>query len=147
MLENLRRSNVQKIPLDLNQPTIQTPPVVLNNNAIFYKNEFSQRQKEYETMLEKKSPDAPDFSEKIEDGVISNMDELIKTHLQQRENELKMYGPPPISNPVKPASDVILPKDDENNVFQLKTMVLDLSKRVSEIESKIEKMMVDQNKN
>jgi hypothetical protein len=61
-----------------------------------FNEQFSNRQKEYERMFERKAPDEVNFAEKIEDGVISNMDELVKTHLKEREDELRKYAPPPI---------------------------------------------------
>ena len=52
------------------------------------------RQKEYESMFEKKAPETIDFRDKIDDEPISNMEEVLRTHLQMRENELKQYSPP-----------------------------------------------------
>ena len=66
---------------------INTPPITPDNRQELFNNQFTQRQKEYESMLEKKAPADVDFRDKIEDGVIQNMDELIKTHLQQSEEE------------------------------------------------------------
>ena len=54
-----------------------------------FQSQFQERQKEYESLLEKKSPTEIDFREKEKDTAITNMDDLIKNHIQQREEELK----------------------------------------------------------
>lgn len=61
-----------------------------------YNDNFSNRQKEYETMFAK--PVAPDvnFSENIKDDVITGeaMEDLIERHRKERELEVKMFAPP-----------------------------------------------------
>jgi hypothetical protein len=57
--------------------------------------EFAERQKEYNTLLEKPLPKEVNFKENATDEAISNMDELIKQHISQRELELRQYAPPP----------------------------------------------------
>jgi len=65
-----------------------------------YNEQFQQRQKEYEQMNEKKAPDVLNFSENIDDKPISNMEDLIQSHIKMREAELKQYShAPPIPNP------------------------------------------------
>jgi hypothetical protein len=104
------------ITASANASAIATPPIVPDNRSELFNLQFQNRQREYETMLEKKAPAEVNFSEKIEDGVISNMDELIKRQLQEREEEFKLYAPPPISQgptgtPISP-----LVPDKPNNV-------------------------------
>jgi hypothetical protein len=48
------------------------------------------QQQEYQPMFDRKKPEQIDFSEKIEDGVITNMDDLIQKHMREREEELRM---------------------------------------------------------
>ena len=61
-----------------------------------YNDNFSSRQKEYETMFAK--PVAPDvnFSDNIKDEVITGeaMEDLIERHRKERELEVKMFAPP-----------------------------------------------------
>lgn len=52
-------------------------------------NTFEMRKEEYDSMLEKKIPAEPNFAEPIEDGVITNMSELIKQHQASRELDIK----------------------------------------------------------
>lgn len=54
---------------------------------------FQERQKEYETMMKQNIPIEVNFNEKIEDEVITNMDELVKRHKEQREIELGIILP------------------------------------------------------
>ena len=61
--------------------------------------QFASREKEYQSIFDRPVPAAPDFSEKIEDTAISNMDELIRQQRQMREQELRQYAPPPPQNP------------------------------------------------
>lgn len=128
---------------------INTPPITPDNRQEVFNNQFTQRQKEYESMLEKKAPADVDFRDKIEDGVIQNMDELIKTHLQQREEELKIFAPPPVV-PVKNdiPTMVIEPTVQMSSTEQsidsnrellvsLQKMMFDLSNSITEIKNEI----------
>jgi hypothetical protein len=71
---------------------IQSP----QNREDVYAQEFSQRQKEYENMFIKPTPPEIKFTEGAKDEPISNMEELIKQHTEQRDKELKSILPPPI---------------------------------------------------
>ena len=73
---------------------IYTPPIVPDNRKEMYTNQFDQRQKEYQQMTEKKAPKEIDFRDNVEkDTAITNMDELMKQQLLQRERELDIYKP------------------------------------------------------
>jgi hypothetical protein len=96
-------------------PSLSQPPSTAfsRENIQHYRQEafqsqFQERQKEYESLLEKKSPTEIDFREKEKDTAITNMDDLIKTHIQQREEELKklqMNVQPPVSVPTEPLTN------------------------------------------
>jgi hypothetical protein len=112
MIENIRQLSTQSAPVN----TVQTPPHIPENKQDAYQNEFQHRQQEYKQMVEKKTPDGIDFLEKTSDTAISNMDELVKQHTQQREAELNQYSPPPpvqvqseqvIANPTVPTPNMI----------------------------------------
>jgi hypothetical protein len=104
---------------------IPTPPLVPDTRADLFNRQFLDRQREYETMLEKKAPAEVNFSEKIEDGVISNMDELIKKQLQEREAEFKLYAPPPVinqnttGNVVNPVNSAVVSSSPEKSPIEL----------------------------
>lgn len=109
MIENIRLQESQNIP-SYNDPNtsrfqangIYTPPVIPDNRQQQYASEFDHRQKEYQQMIEKKPPAEIDFSEKNnKDTAISNMDELMKQHIQEREKELQIYKPESLSNNIQ----------------------------------------------
>jgi hypothetical protein len=102
------QSNPQTIPIgnEYREPT--TIYSRSNANKDEFADKFTSRQKEYESMLQK--PAVPDikFSEKLEDGVIQNMDELIQQQIKQRELDIANYSPlPPVG--VAPPSMGIAP--------------------------------------
>lgn len=80
------------------EPLLTTQlPYTVENKQELYSRQFIERQKEYELMNTKPSPPVPDINNNIKDEAISNMDELIKLHMQQRDSELKQFAPQPIS--------------------------------------------------
>ena len=52
---------------------------------------FEERQKQYESLFSKPVLPEINFSEKKDDGPISNMEELVQQHLKERENEIQKY--------------------------------------------------------
>jgi hypothetical protein len=102
-------------------------PYTVENKQEAYNRQFDERKREYDMMNSK--PDLPkvDFGGNVKDSAISNMDELIKQHMLQRDVELQKYAPPPMENIVQPVSqlkidnnenislvpDVIMPMDNE----------------------------------
>jgi hypothetical protein len=57
--------------------------------------QFNEKKREYNLLFDKKVPESINFGEK-QDTPLSNMDDLIKQHLKEREEELKKYAPPPL---------------------------------------------------
>ena len=132
MTNKLREHLTPKTAPLTNVNNISTPPIVPDNREDFFNQQFTARQKEYEQMNEKKVPETVDFGDKLEDQPISNMEDLIKQHMQMRENELKQYSPLPpgvsqlkidsktnitldavvIDEGVKPKKTVRWPKED-----------------------------------
>jgi hypothetical protein len=99
------------------QPPTQLPYTVENKQEL-YSRQFNERQKEYELMNAKPTPPVPDINNNIKDDAISNMDELIKLHMQQREAEMKQYSPlplvqPPLENSFKP-NNIKIADNNEN---------------------------------
>jgi len=84
------------------------PYSVTENKVEKIGNQFNEKQMEYNSMFEKKPPDSIDFAEK-QDIPLSNMDDLIKKHMRERDEELKKYSPPPII-PVN-----LKPQETQNN--------------------------------
>jgi hypothetical protein len=85
------------------QPVQITPEI--KQNA--YQDDYQKRQMEYQQMIDRPAPKGIDFREKSADAAISNMDELIKQHLQQRESDTIEYAAAPSSNVSSPETSVI----------------------------------------
>lgn len=135
---------------------IDTPPIQQNNRQEIFNNQFQQRQKEYEQMSEKKAPDTIDFRDKVDDEPISNMDELLKSHMQMRENELKQYAPPPPVptadfteksvkeiEPSKPKKTIQMFSNNDE-ILIIKDQVADLIKKMSEMQAEIDRLKTKQ---
>uniref|UniRef100_A0A6C0DBM6 Uncharacterized protein n=1 Tax=viral metagenome TaxID=1070528 RepID=A0A6C0DBM6_9ZZZZ len=117
----------------------------LSKSDLLNKN-FAIRQKEYEDMNEKKVPDSIDFRDKIDDEPISNMDEVLRTHLQMRENELKQYAPLPVvpenkNNIVLDIEDSKMKKSvswEDSEIEILKKQIRDLFKKMDKMQEEID---------
>ena len=77
-----------------NSYAIPTPPIVPDTRQDIYAKEFEQRQQEYANLNKKVAPANVNFTEKADDGVIQNMDELVKQQMQQRAYEMSLIPPP-----------------------------------------------------
>jgi len=86
---------------------------------------FTQRQREYETMVKRDVPVEPNFKLQIEDTVIENMDELLEAQIRQRELDLQQINPTgslvsppnkPIKPIAKPASHAFKIQEDAENI-------------------------------
>jgi len=78
----------------MNQPITQPRFNVLKKE---HAPEYTSKEAQYRSLFDTPKPKAIDFSEKIDDEVITNMDELIENHKKMREQELKQFAPLPIS--------------------------------------------------
>ena len=67
-----------------------------------FQEQFSNRQKEYETMFQKTLPKEINFSEQMDDGIITNMEELIQQQKRQREMEISQQFTVGVSPPELP---------------------------------------------
>ena len=98
----------------MTSPTYQSSqlPYTVENKQDAYNREFDDRKREYDMMTTK--PDLPkvDFGGNVKDSAISNMDELIKQHMQQRDAELQKYAPPPMENMIQPGSQIKIDKNE-----------------------------------
>jgi hypothetical protein len=70
--------------LDMNTSSIDTK-----------KTDYEMRQAQYTNMFEIQKPKAIDFSEKLDDDVITNMNELIENQRKIRELDLQQFAPKP----------------------------------------------------
>ena len=67
----------------------------MNNSIETKKTDFEIRQTQYNNMFEIQKPKAIDFSEKLDDDVITNMNELIENQRKMRELDLQQFAPKP----------------------------------------------------
>lgn len=101
MINDIREQESKNIPgfMDTDAYRFQsngiyTPPIVPDNRKDMYASQFDQRQKEYQQMTDKKPPKEIDFRENIgKDTMLTNMDDLMKQQLLERERELDIYKP------------------------------------------------------
>jgi hypothetical protein len=105
MIQNLHQSK----PEIQNQPNLPIiTPSINNYNGVYnegyickedeklmkqerFNNAFGERQKQYESLFAKPIVPEINFSEKLDDGPINNMEELVQLHLKDRENEIQKY--------------------------------------------------------
>jgi hypothetical protein len=59
--------------------------------------EYESKEAQYKSLFDVPKPQVIDFSEKIEDEVITNMSELIEQQKRMRERELQEYAPMPVN--------------------------------------------------
>jgi hypothetical protein len=101
-----------------------------------YEEQFKQRQLEYQPI----KPILPEvnFSEKIDDEAITNMDELIKKQIEMRNNDVvrALENMPPPPQPL----ESIRPVKQSGDLHELRTMVLELQKSVEQLKSEMEAM-------
>jgi hypothetical protein len=60
-------------------------PSTMESKEEMHAREFAQRQREYDALLKRPEPPAPQFGDTVKDEVITNMDELIQQQLRMRE--------------------------------------------------------------
>lgn len=90
--------------------SIYTPPIQRENKTEIYANEFEERQRQYQQMVEKKVPEDIDFRETDNDNM-PNMEDLMKKQMAEREQEIKMY-----QNQEKSQTTEILKIDNSQNI-------------------------------
>ena len=91
-----QNNEIQNQPPSNKFQQIQTPAYEKNNREEEYINQFEMRQKEYNQMLEKKSPDEINFSENMEqDKPIQDMKALMKKHIEERDMEISWQNQNP----------------------------------------------------
>jgi hypothetical protein len=93
MVEALKSSQEPSIPVvrPIETPQNPYPPSYMGKTAEsmqkheVYTKAFEQRQRDFQTLLSKPTAPEVDFKEKMEDGPIRNMEELIEQHRRERE--------------------------------------------------------------
>ena len=101
--------NITNVPLPA-QPEIISRENTHNARQEILNSQLTQRQKEYDSMMQRPTQSEIDFREKELDAAIPNMEELVQHHIKQREEELRQYQPP-APTPVQP----VAVRDPENH--------------------------------
>jgi uncharacterized protein YqgV (UPF0045/DUF77 family) len=147
MVQNIHTSSpafspsVRNIEPQFQAPTsypnnnIETPPIVANTREQQYTNDFKSREQEYTSMIEKKVPTDIDFSEKIDEEPIQNIDELLQQQMKERDSYLQQYNGPPI-NPTNDVSPIKIDKTT-NVILETDTLQPSNDKKVSWQEDKV----------
>jgi MinD-like ATPase involved in chromosome partitioning or flagellar assembly len=108
----------------------ETPQTRMN----MYADQFNTRQQEYTNMGKPPAPPIANFSEKVEDEAITNMDELLQQQIKQREYDVAMVKPtpPPPASVAEPVPQ--LPKSSNQEVM---TAIQELAKQLAELREEI----------
>ena len=107
MVEQLRVAHSNKVGNPVGNPP--SNPVVMNNLKRDNAPNIEKIQSQYKSMFDPPKPQKIDFSEKLDDDVITNMEELIENQKKMRQRELQEYSPPPPSTKINILED--LPKE------------------------------------
>jgi len=131
-LLQINRQTISYMMEDINALLVDRPKFTESKKVV---SDFNMRQQEYESALKPKLPPIADFSEKISDDAIQNMDELIQQQIRQRDYDVekaKERLPPP------PVVTTIAPTPQQNNsMTEFKDTV---DARMTKIEQTLEKL-------
>ena len=146
-LQTINKSTIAYMVHSLKQMNTALPSTTgMNERISHYTEQFNDRQKEYERMNAKPPPPQIDqINEKIADEAITNMEELIKQQLNQREQELKMFGPvQPVNgsvpvDPITPEKKSVQWRDEllKKEIDDLREIVMQLKETVESLQTKL----------
>lgn len=105
-----------------------------------YKGQYEHLQSEYESMFKRVPPPEPEFKEKIEDGVIKNMDELIQQQIKEREFETAQIPKPQVqleSVATLSPSSVERRESENTDIDELKKQIELLINRTEVLETEL----------
>jgi hypothetical protein len=126
--------NVKYDLRQLNKDTISYMINLLKQNTEkqeSYTRQFVDRQQDYDKMIKKELPPEPNFKEPLGDGVIENMDELLKQQMKQRE--LDVHTPLPIENNIRKEVDELhrIVKSLQDEIVQIKKSLVTEPKEIA----------------
>jgi len=105
-------------------------------------NNFENLKTQYNSLFEQQKPKEIDFKEKMEDDIITNMDELIEQHKRIREEELKKYTPEPIQELIDSKKVQFEEVQTIQQIQQVQQIQPDIYKRMDILEKKIEDLFI-----
>ena len=145
MLKKVNRDTLGYMVNSLKTVIEQPARIIIEQKPVtLLKKEQPLEPKEYTSFFDIPKPKIIDFSEQLNDEVITNMDELIEQQKQMRERELQEYAPPPpmpmpMANSL-PKITILedLPKQERHVHF---SEVPSIDERMTTIENKIDALM------
>jgi hypothetical protein len=142
-LQTINKSTIAYMVHSLKQLNTALPSSTgMNERISHYTEQFNDRQKEYELMNAKPHPPQIDqINEKIADEAITNMEELIRQQLNQREQELKMFGQQPATPlPVQPEKKSVQWRDEslKKEIDDLREIVMQLKEKVESLQRQLQ---------
>jgi len=130
-LLQINRQTISYMMEQINALLVDRPKFTESKKVV---SDFNTRQQEYESALKPKLPPIADFSEKISDDAIQNMDELIQQQIRQRDYDVEKakerLPPPPVAQ--------IAPAPPQSNTMTEFKDTMDA--RMSKIEQTLEKL-------
>ena len=134
MVQNIRDNMSDSLPK--NQVNIDADFLkshsITENKVEKIGNQFNEKQLEYNSLFDKKVPETIDFAVK-QDAPLSNMDELIKQHLKEREEELRKYAPLPLVTPNANITTATLPTEAIQNKLKIDKSSDNINIQIEEI--------------
>jgi hypothetical protein len=136
------RENTSPYDNKLSQPNLLNSTIVPRpgTSSLSTANEqFNVRQQEYTNMLKPPAQPIPNFSEKIDDDVITNMDELLAQQKKQREYDITQVilpAPQPVNPPpAGPNPNVIASPDNRVEKINIDRIYPAIQNLITQIES------------
>ena len=134
----------------VNRPALnsETPQTRMS----MYNDQFNARQQEYTNMTKPPAPPIANFTEKLEEDPITNMDELLQQQIKQREYDVAQARPPPPlttlpptlpNQTVEPLSSPMSPTKNNvtaTNLEAMNAIIQDLAKQLAELREEIAKI-------
>jgi hypothetical protein len=140
-LLQINRQTISYMMEQINALLVDRPKLAESKKVV---NDFTILQQEYESALKPKVPPIADFSEKISDDAIQNMDELLQQQIRQREYDIekaKEQLPPPatvIRYPTTSSSNNII-----DSVFKstIDARMANIEETLNKLHAKMEKLI------
>ena len=136
-LLQINRQTISYMMEEINALLVDRPKFTESKKVV---SDFNTRQQEYESALKPKLPPIADFSEKISDDAIQNMDELLQQQIRQRDYDIekakeRLPPPPPTTTSIQ-----LHPTPQQSNSMIDSVFKDTIDARMSKIEQTLEKL-------
>ena len=137
-LLQINRQTISYMMEEINALLVDRPKFAESKKVV---SDFNMRQQEYESALKPKLPPIADFSEKISDDAIQNMEELIQQQIRQRDYDVekaKERLPPPPATTIPPTPTT---PPAYNNSSLLDQRMAKIEEKIDALYEKMEKIL------